>query len=193
MSERTVGVHDVYVAQPVVLPIGETEVRTWVNTKLSTEPLIGRHVVGVVFLVKGWVVRQRVLALNATYLIQDLSCGVVHMKLIEGADLVTQIQTGVREQHFARNTTPLCRAPQSKVQLMWPKAHVRLGKPLSRVFRCCELDLRLGGDLSELGCEIVCGRHVDVHLLVKEIGNALPCAVGKINRWDWLGLVLLQQ
>ena len=161
----------------MVLPIGKAEVRTWVNTKLHTETLIGRNVVGVLLLIEGWVIRQSVLALNPAHLIQDLSCGVVHVKLIEGSDLVTQIQGG-REQHFARNTTPTT-APQSKVQLLWPKAHVRLCQPLSRVFRSCELDLRLGEDLPELGGEIVCGRHVDVHLLVKDISNALPCAVSK--------------
>ena len=174
------------------MPIGEAKVRAGVNTKLSTETLIGRDVVGVIFLVEGWVVRQRVLALNSAHLIQDLSCGVVHVKLIEGSDLVAEIQTG-REQHFTRNTTPRCCAPQSKVQLLWPKAHVRLGKPLSRVFRGCELDLRLGEDLPELGGEIVCGCHIDVNLFVKEIGDALPCAGGENNRGDWLGLVLLPQ
>ena len=97
MSERPIGVHDVYVAQPVVLPIGGTEVRTRVNTKLSTDALVRRVVVGVVLLVEGWVVRQSVLALNAAHLVQDLSCGVVHMKLIEGSDLLTQLQGGVRE------------------------------------------------------------------------------------------------
>ena len=111
MSKRAIGVHYVYVPQPVVLPIGEAEVRTRINTKLRTETLIGRNVVGVLLLFEGWVVRQSVLALNSTHLIQDLSCGVVHVKLIEGSDLVTQIQTGVREQHFARNTTPRCRTP----------------------------------------------------------------------------------
>ena len=191
MSERAVGVHDVYITQPVVLPIGETEVRTRVNTKLSTDTLVRRYIIRVVLLVESWVVRQRVLALNAAHLIQDLSCGVVHVKLIEGTDLVTQFQTRVREQHFARNTTPRCRAPQSKVQLLGPKAHVRLGKPLSRVFRSCELNLRLGEDLPELGGEIVCGCHVDVHLLVKDISNALCYVVGESNSWDWRGLVLL--
>ena len=88
MSERAIGVHYVYVPQPVVLPIGEAEVRTWVNTKLRTETLIGRNVVGVIFLIKGWVIRQSVLALNSTHLIQDLSCSVVHVKLIEGSDLL---------------------------------------------------------------------------------------------------------
>ena len=192
MSKRPIGVHYVYVPQPVVLPIGEAEVRTWVNTKLRTETLIGRNVVGVLLLIEGWVVRQSVLALNSTHLIQDLSCGVVHVKLIEGSDLVTQIQGG-REQHFARNATPHCRAPKRKVQLLRPKAHVRLCQPLSRVFRSCELDLRLGEDLPELGGEIGCWGHVDVHLLVKDISNALCYAVSKINRWDWLELVLLQQ
>ena len=176
----------------VVLAIGEAEVRAWVNTKLRTEPLVGRNVVGVILLVKGWVVRQRVLALNSAHLIQDLSCCVVHVKLIEGSDLVTKIQGG-REQHFTRNTTPRCRTPQSKVQLPWPKAHVRLGKPLPRVFCSYELDLGLSEDLPELGGEIVRWGQVDVHLLVKESGDALCYAVGEINSWDWLGLVLLQQ
>ena len=175
----------------MVLAIGETEVRTRVNTKLRTETLIGRNVVGILLLVEGWVVRQSVLALNAAHLIQDLSCGVVHVKLIEGSDLVSQLQTGVREQHFARNTTPRCRTPQGKVQLLWPKAHYRLCKPLPRVLCSCELDLGLGEDLSELGGEIVCGCHVDVHLLVKDFSNALCYAARELNRWDWLGLVLL--
>ena len=192
MSERAIGVHYVYVPQPVVLPIGEAEVRTWVNTELRTETLIGRNVVGVILLVEGWVIRQSVLALNSTHLKQYLSCGVVHVKLIEGSDLVTQVQGG-REQHFTRNTAPRCRAPESKVQLLRQKAHVRLCKPLPRVFRSCELDLRLGEDLPELGGEIVRWDHVDVHLLVKDISNALCYAVSKLNRWDWLGLVLLQQ
>ena len=192
MSERPIGVHYVNVPQPVVLPIGEAEVRTWVNTKLRTETLIGRNVVGVLLVFEGWVVRQSVLALNSAHLKQDLSCSVVHVKLVEGSDLVTQIQGG-REQHFARNTTPRCRAPHSKVQLLWPKAHIRLCQPLSRVLCSCELDLRLGEDLPELGGEIVRWGHVDVHLLVKDISNALCYAVSKINRWDWLGLVLLQQ
>ena len=91
MSERAVGVHDVYITQPVVLPIGEAKVRVGVNTKLSTDTLVGRHVVGVILLIESWVIRQRVLALNATHLEQDLSCGVVHVKLIEGADLVAEI------------------------------------------------------------------------------------------------------
>ena len=173
--------------------MGEAEVRAWVQTKLSTDTLVGRHVVGVVFLVESWVFKQRVLALNTTHLVQDLACCVVHVKLIEGSDLVTQIQTRIRKQHFTRNTTPRCRTPQSKVQLLWPKAHVRLGKPLPRVFRRCELDLRLGEDLPELGGEIVCGCHVDVHLLVKDISNALCYVFGEINRRDWQGLVLLQQ
>ena len=176
----------------MVLPIGKAEVRTWVNTKLRTETLIGRNVVGVLLLIEGWVVRQSVLALNSAHLIQDLSCGVVHVRLIEGSDLLAEIKGG-REQKFARNTTPRCRAPQSKVQLLRPKTYVRLCKPLSRVFRSCELDLGLGEDLPELGGEIVRWGHVDVHLLVKDISNALCYAVSKINRWDWLGLVLLQQ
>ena len=189
MSERAIGVHDVYVPQPVVLPIGEAEVCTWVNTKLSTNALIGCNVVGVLLLVEGWVVRQSVLALNAAHLIQDLAGGVVHVKLIEGSDLITEIQTRVREQHFTRNTTPRCRAPQGKVQLLWPKAHVRLCQPLPRVFRSCELDLRLGEDLPELGGEIVRWRHVDLHLLVKDISNVLCYAVRELNCWDWLGFL----
>ena len=114
------------------------------------------------------------------------------MKLIEGADLVTQIKSG-GEQHFTRNTTPRCRTPESNVQLLWPKAHVRLCKPLSRVFCSCELDLRLCEDLPELSCEIVRWRHVDFDLLVKDISNALCYAVRQINRWDGMGIVLLQQ
>ena len=153
---------------------------------------MGRNVVGVLLLIEGWVIRQSVLALNSTHLIQDLSCSVVHVKLIEGSDLITQILGG-GEQQFTRNTTPRCRAPESKVQLLWPKAHVRLSQPLSCVFCSCELDLRLCEDLPELGSEIVCGRHVDVHLLVEDISNTLCYAVSKMNRWDWLGLVLLQQ
>ena len=193
LGKRAIGVHDVYVPQPVVLPIGETEVRTRVNTKLRTETLIGRNVVGVILLVEGWVVRQSVLALNAAHLKQDLSCGVVHVKLIEGSYLLAEIQTGVREQHFVRNTTPRCRTPQSEVQLLWPKAHVRFCQPLPRVFRSCELNLRLCEDLPELGCEIVCGCHVGLDLLVKDVTDALCYAVRQINRWNWLGLVLLQQ
>ena len=181
-----------YLPQPVVLPIGKAEIRTWVNAKLRTETLIGRNVVGVFLLFEGWVVRQSVLALNSAHLIQDLSCSVVHVNLIEGSDLVTKIQGG-GEQHFTRNTTPRCRAPKSKVQLLRQKAHVRLCKLLSRVFRSCELDLCLCEDLPELGGEIVRWRHVDFDLLVKDISNALCYAISKINRWDWLGLVLLQQ
>ena len=173
MSERTIRVHDVYVPQPVVLPIGEAEVRTRVKTKLSTDTLVRGHVVGVVLLVEGRVVRQSVLALNTTHLVQDLSCGVVHVKLVEGSDLLTQLQGRVRKQHFARNTTPSCRTPQGKVQLLGPKAHVRLCKPLPSIFGLCELDLRLGEDLPELGGEIVRGCHIDLHLLVKEVSNAL--------------------
>ena len=190
LGERAIGVHDVYVPQPVVLPIGEAEVRTRVNTKLRTDSLIGRDVVGVILLVEGWVVRQSVLALNSAHLIQDLSCSVVHVKLKEGSDLLTQLQPGVREQHFARNTTPRCRAPQGKVQLLWPKAHVRLCEPLPRVLCSCELDLGLGEDLPELSCEIVRWCHVDVHLLVKDISNALCYVVRESNCWDWLGFVL---
>ena len=132
----------------MVLPIGEAEVCARVNSKLRTETLIGRDIVGVLLLVEGWVVRQSVLALNAAHLEQDLSCGVVHVKLIEGSDLLAQLQTKVRgrvrEQHFARNTTPRCRTPQGKVELLWPKAHVRLCQPLPRVLCSCELDLSLG-------------------------------------------------
>ena len=83
----------------MVFPIGEAEVRTWVNSKLRTETLIGRNVVGVLLLIEGWVVRQSVLALNSTLLIQDLSCGVVHVKLIKGSDLLAEIKGG-REQKF---------------------------------------------------------------------------------------------
>ena len=103
MGKRAIGVHDVYVSQPVVLPIGEAEVRTRVNTKLRADPLVRRDVVGVILLVEGGVVRQNVLALNASHLVQDLSCGVIHVKLIEGSDLVTQVKGRVRgrEQHFA--------------------------------------------------------------------------------------------
>ena len=191
-TKRSIGVHYVYVPQPVVLPIGEAEVRTWVNTKLRTKTLIGRNVVGVLLLFEGWVVRQSVLALNSAHLKQDLSCGVVHVKLIEGSDLVTKIQGG-GEQHFTRNATPRCRAPKTKVQLLWPKAHVRLCQPLSRVFCACELDLGLCEDLPELGGEIVCGCHVDFDLLVKDISSTLCYAVRQINHWDWRGLVLLQQ
>ena len=108
MGERPIGV------QPVVLPIGKAEVRAWVNTKLRTEPLIGRNVVGVLLLIEGWVIRQSVLALNSAHLIQDLSCSVVHVELIEGSDLVTKSKGG-GEQQFTRNTTPRCRAPKSKV------------------------------------------------------------------------------
>ena len=173
--------------------MGEAEVRARVNTKLSTDTLIGRDVIRVVLLVERGVVRQRVLALNAAHLVQDLACGVVNMKLIEGSDLLAQLQTRAREQHFARNTTPRCRAPQSEVQLLGPKAHVRLCKPLPRVLSCCELDLRLGEYLPELGCEIVCGCHVDVHLFVKDVSNALCYVVRESNCWDWVRYALRQQ
>ena len=93
MRERTIRVHDVYVPQSVVLPIGEAKVRARVNTKLSTDTLVRRDVIRVVFLVESGVVRQRVLALNASHLVQDLSRGVVHVKLVEGSDLVAQLQT----------------------------------------------------------------------------------------------------
>ena len=43
--------------------------------------------------VESWVVRQRVLALNTAHLVPDLSRGVVHVKLVEGSDLVAQLQT----------------------------------------------------------------------------------------------------
>ena len=36
-------------------------------------------------------------------------------------------------------------------------------------------------DLPELGHEIVCVCHVDLHLLVKDISNALPCVVRESN------------
>ena len=101
----------------MVLPIGEAEVRTRVNTKLRTDSLIGRDVVEVILLLKGWVIRQSVLALNSAHLEQDLSCGVAHVKLIEGSDLLAEIQTRVREQHFTRNTTPRCRTPQGKAMV----------------------------------------------------------------------------
>ena len=101
----------------MVLPIGKAEIRTWVNAKLRTKTLIGRNVVGVLLLIKGWVVGQSVLALKPAHFKQDLSCSVVHVKLIEGLDLVTKIKGG-GEQHFTRNTTPSCRAPESKVQLL---------------------------------------------------------------------------
>ena len=123
-------------------------------------------------------------------------CSTRETKLIEGSDLVTQLQgraTSTREQHFTRNTTPRCRAPQSKVQLLGPKAHVRLCQPLPRVLCSCELDLRLGEDLPELGGEIVRGCYVDLHLLVKEIRDALPCVVWESNRWDWMVYALRQQ
>ena len=174
--------------------MGEAEVCAWINPKLRTDTLVRGNVVGVVLLIKGWVVWQRVLALNTAHLVQDLSRGVVHVKLIEGSDLLAEIQTG-REQHFTRNTTPRCRAPESKVQLLGPKAHIRLGQPLPRVLCGCELDLGLGEDLPELGCEIVRWRHIDLHLLVEDICDALGYAVRESNRWDWMGwgLVLLQQ
>ena len=41
----------------------------------------------------------------------------------------------------------------------------------------CKLDLRLGEDLPELGGEIVRWCYVNLHLLVKEIRDALPCVV----------------
>ena len=93
VRERTIRVHDVYVPQPVVLPMGEAEVRARVNTKLSADTLVRRDVIRVVFLVKRGVVRQRVLALNSAHLVEDLSRGVVHVKLVEGSDLVIQLQT----------------------------------------------------------------------------------------------------
>ena len=99
---------------------------------------MGRNVVGVLLLIEGWVIRQSVLALNSTHLIQDLSCSVVHVKLIEGSDLITQIQGG-GEQQFTRNTTPRCRAPESKVQLLWPKAHVRLSSHFLAYFAVVNL------------------------------------------------------
>ena len=70
-----------------------------------------------------------------------------------------------------------------------------LASPLPRVLCGCELDLGLGEDLPELGCEIVCWRYVDLHLLVKDIRDALGYVVRESNRWDWVGwrLVLLQQ
>ena len=176
----------------MVLPIGEAKVRARVNTKLSTDTFVRRDVIRVVFLVERGVVRQRVLALNTTHLVQDLSRGVVHVKLVEGSDLVAKLQTWVREQHLARNTTPSCRAPQSKVQLLRPKAHVRLAQPLPSVLCLCELDLRLGKNLSELGGEIGRWCYVDLQLFVKEIRDALPCVVWEDDCWDWLRFVLLQ-
>ena len=66
--------------------MGKPEVRAWVNPKLRTDTLVRGNVVGVVLLVEGWVVWQRVLALA---LVQDLLRGVVHVKLIKGSDLLS--------------------------------------------------------------------------------------------------------
>ena len=78
---------------PWFCPWVNRKVRARVNTKLSADTLIGRDVIRVVFLVERGVVRQRVLALDAAHLVQDLSRGVVHVKLVEGSDLVAQLQT----------------------------------------------------------------------------------------------------
>ena len=88
VRKRAVGVHYVYVAQSLVLAMGEAEVRARVNPKLRADTLVRGNVVGVVLLIKGWVVRQSVLALNTTHLVQDLSRGVVHVKLVKGSDLL---------------------------------------------------------------------------------------------------------
>ena len=48
---------------------------------------------GLFFWLNAGVVRQRVLALNTAHLVQDLSRGVVHVKLVESSDLVAKLQT----------------------------------------------------------------------------------------------------
>ena len=81
----------------VVRPFVITEVRARVNTKLRTDTLVSRNIVGVGLLIKDWVVRQGPLALNTTHPVQELSRGVVHVELVERAKLRTQLQTGVGE------------------------------------------------------------------------------------------------
>ena len=60
----------------------------------------------------------------------------------------------------------------------------RTFKPLSRVFSSCDLDLGLCKDLSELSCKLICWRHVDIHLFVKDISDTLCYVVREINRWN---------
>ena len=114
LCERTIRVHDVYVPQSVVLPIGEAKVRARVNTKLSTDTFVRRDVIRVVFLVECGVVRQCVLALNTTHLVQDLSCGVVHVKLVEGSDLIasSMIKRVLGQPNFS---------PQTNATQLFPK------------------------------------------------------------------------
>ena len=127
------GRSDVHRAETSVLAPGVAKVSAWVNVELRTDALVRGNIVRVLYLAEYWGVRQRVLALNSTHLVQDLAGRVVHMKLIERAHLLAELQCTVVKQHLTGNTTPCCRAPNSKVQLLLPEAHVGAFDPRSSV------------------------------------------------------------
>ena len=103
---------------------------------LRTDALVQGNIIRVADLAEDWRVRQRVFALNPAHLVQDLACCVVHVKLVERAQLLAKLQSAAittTEQHFPGNATTCCRAPYSKVQLLLPEAHVGAFDPRPRV------------------------------------------------------------
>ena len=115
----------VHRAETSVLAPGVAKVSARVNVELRTNALVRGNIIRVADLAEYWGVRQRVLALNSTHLIQDLACRVVYVKLVEGTQLLGELQgAAASEQHFPGNATTCCRAPDSKVQLLLPEAHV---------------------------------------------------------------------
>ena len=85
------GSPNVHSAEASVLAPGVAKISAWGNVELRTEPLVRGNIIRVADPAEDWRVRQRVLTLNPAHLVQDLACRIVHVKLVESAQLLAQL------------------------------------------------------------------------------------------------------
>ena len=78
--------------------------------------------------------------------------------------------------------TPLLRTIEQSSAAVAKSSCQALQATFSR--ESCELHLGLCKDISKFSHEIVCWRHVDIHLFVEDISNTLCYVVRKIDCWN---------
>ena len=84
-------------------------------------------------------------------------------------------------ENFTRNSAASCRAPNREVKLLRPVTHVGASQPFFRLFPGKVSQSVFSKDLSELRCEVLVRRCINVNRVVKYFLFKLGAALSKLT------------